>query len=92
MHIELIQASSSEGVCVNHYLREFVLTTVILTPAREVGRVVIAVLHRFRKIAGPTGQIPRGSFGFTIIMVLALLSRNMGPEIQIYLTFKAIFT
>ena len=80
---------------IDDHLREFVLTTVILTPAREVGRVVIAVLHRFRKIAGPAGpagQIPRGSFGFTIIMVLALLSRKMGPEIQRYLTFKAIFT
>ena len=74
------------------------LTTVILTPAREVGRVVIAVLHRFRIFAGPTGptgptgQVPRVPFGSTIIMVLALLSRKMGPEIQRYLTFKAIFT
>ena len=74
------------------------LTTVILTLAREVGRVVIAVLHRFRIFtgpagpAGPAGQIPRGSFGFTIIMVLALLNRKMGPEIERYLTFKAIFT
>ena len=81
-----------------YHLREFVLTTVILTPAREVGRVVIAVLHRFRRIAGPagptgpTGQIPRGPFGSTIIMVLALLSRKMGPDIERYLTFNAIFT
>ena len=68
------------------------LTTVILIPAREEGRVVIAVLHRFRIFAGLAGQIPRGSCGFTIIMVLALLSRKMGPDIQRYLTFKAIFT
>ena len=74
------------------------LTTVILTPAREAGRVVIAVLHRFRIFAGPAGpagpagQTPRVSFGFTIIMVLALLSRKMDPGIQRYLTFKAIFS
>ena len=70
------------------------LTTVILTPAREVGEVVIAVLHRFQIFAGPagpTGQVPRGPFESTIIMVLAVLSRKMGPEIQRYLISKAIF-